>query len=75
LSSTRFFLWLSVAPAELAESVEGSKGMLAEIMEEAVADPHGIMISDVGSGSPCGGLVLFRDGIILVVSNMFHCQP
>ena len=39
-----------------------------------VADPHGIMISD-GSGSPWGGLVLFRDGIILVVSNMFHCQP
>lgn len=32
--SLRFFLWLSVAPAELAESVEGSKGMLAEIMEE-----------------------------------------
>ena len=75
MSSTRFFLWLSVAPAELAESGEGSKGMLAEIMEEAVADPHGIMISDVGSGSPWGGLVLFRDGIILVVSNMFHCQP
>eukprot|EP00435_Cladocopium_sp_Y103_P029034 s1737_g7.t1 len=42
--SLRFFLWLSVAPAELAASVEGGQGMLTEIMEEAVADPHGIVV-------------------------------
>ena len=42
---SRFFLWLSVAPAELVESVSGGSGMLTEIMEE-LGDPMvGILIS------------------------------